>query len=282
VETTERAVSAALAVARAQGIRSVEPRVVRDLTNVLVHLAPAPMVARVPITLARLRPPSWYVQEVELGAFLDRAGAPVVPPAADVDPGPHQHDGFLVSLWTYVEHDAERFEAEAVGRSLRDLHEALAGYRGKLPTCDRLEEVGSLLMQLRPSSVVTEEELAGLRREQQTLAAQPRPGGRPIHGDSHERNVLWGTEGPLWTDLENACSGPIEYDLACIAWRGGPSTDAILAAYGNYDEAAVERLEPYLALFLAAWTIVIAERRPFEGSVAEARRRIARALSGES
>jgi hypothetical protein len=38
-------VAAAVAVARAHGVRVTEPRVLSDLSNVIVWLAPAPVVA---------------------------------------------------------------------------------------------------------------------------------------------------------------------------------------------------------------------------------------------
>lgn len=56
MRTTERALQAALTVAKQHGLPTRNARILRDLTNVLVHLAPAPVVARVPLTLARLRP----------------------------------------------------------------------------------------------------------------------------------------------------------------------------------------------------------------------------------
>jgi hypothetical protein len=92
--------------------------------------------------------------------------------------------------------------------------------------------------------------------------------------------VLWSPDGPLWTDLENACRGPVEYDLACLLWRGAPGTEDAVAAYGRYDAELASRLEPYLAVFLAAWTIVVVERDPRPGARAELRRRIERATAG--
>jgi Ser/Thr protein kinase RdoA (MazF antagonist) len=272
----ETPISAALAAAAAHELPTAEPRILRDLTNVLVHLHPAPVVARVPITLARLRAPSWFEQEVELAAFLAAAGAPVAPPANGVDPGPHEAGDFLVSFWAYVDHDPDRFEAAAVGGSLRELHEELGRYPRPLPTCDRLDEVRTLLAGLEPDDLVSLEELESLRALASRLS--PNRSGRPLHGDSHFRNVLWSPEGPLWTDLENACSGPIEYDLACLYWRNQPGTREALAAYGAFDERTLEEVTPLLVLFLAAWTILVARRVPSPGGDAEARRRIGCAL----
>src|SRR5688500_16639544 len=115
--TTEAAVRAAVGAARRFGLPTAAPHVLRDLTNVLVHLAPAPVVARVPLTLARLRGPEWFAQELRLAAFLAEAGAPVAPPADAVEPGPHEQDGLLVGFWLHVEHDPDRAD-RAAGRSL--------------------------------------------------------------------------------------------------------------------------------------------------------------------
>ena len=215
-----------------------------------------------------------------MATFLLGAGAPVVPPTSLVDPGPHDSGSFVVSFWTYVEHDLGRFDAGAVGRSLQTLHETLARYPGSLPSCDRLQEIRTLLAQLEPDHLVSRDELDRLRALADHL--RPAPAGRPLHGDSHFRNVLWSPEGPLWNDLENACSGPIEYDLACLRWRNEPGTDEALAAYGVYDERVLDEVTPLLVLFLAAWTILVARRVPSPAGEAEARRRIKFALSSLS
>lgn len=277
--STEEAVAAAVAVARDHGVPVNDPRIVRDLTNVLVHFAPAPVIARVPLTLARLRSRAWFARELELASFLADQGAPVAPPAEEVEPGPHERDGFLVSFWRHVSHDPARFDPEAAGRSLRDLHLALSRYDGDLPSFDRLDEVADLLGSLPPSGLASEEDLGNLSRVCELLGEAPIPTGRPLHGDSHFGNVLWAAEGPLWGDLENVCNGPVEYDLACLAWRCAPGTTEALAAYGGHDAELLTRLEPFLALFLAAWTIVVVTRTPTESGRAELRRRIDRACA---
>jgi hypothetical protein len=276
---TELAVAAAVAAGRAQGLRVDEPVVLRDLTNILVRLKPSPVVAHVPVLFTELRGRAWFVQEVALARFLAGAGAPVAPPVSAVDPGPHEHDGVLVTLWDHVDHDPARFDAGAAGRSLRELHDVLASYSGPLPHHDRLDEVGRVIASLRPSGLVSEEELERLAAAHERLGAEARTEpGRPLHGDAHLGNILWSAAGPCWTDLENACTGPVEYDLACIEWRGAPGTAEALAAYGAHDGTRVESFFPGLALFLAVWTLVIAARRPLPSVVAEARRRVERAL----
>jgi hypothetical protein len=262
-------VDAALAVARGYGLPTDRPRVVRDLTNVLVHLEPAPVVVRVQLTLGALRGRAWAEAEMQAAQFLARAGAPIAPPASDVDPGPHERDGLIVTFWRFVDHDPTRADPALAGRSLRELHDVFAEYSGELPTCDRLDEVRRVLDELPPTPELTE-----LRAFADRL---PPLGGLPIHGDAHLRNILWTPEGPLWSDLENICRGPREYDLACMRFRPGPETEEAIAGYGDHNEDAVNGALEYVTLFLAAVTQLVAARGGEEAR-AEARRRVERAL----
>jgi hypothetical protein len=274
VASTEHAVAAAVAVAREHGLPTEDPRIVRDLTNVIVHLAPALVVARVALALAD-RGVEWLAQQVELVSFLAAAGAPVAPPTRDVDPGPHERNGLWVTLWTWFDHDRARLDANEVGRTLRELHDAMAGYGGNLPTCDRLGESTQVLQALVPSEHASAEELEELL----ALAGRLEPlDGRPIHGDAHFGNVLCTRDGHLWTDFENMCAGPVEYDLAALAYRAAPATADALAAYGDYDAAALERVAPQMTVLLAALTVKMA----LMGRLAktpEPRARVERALA---
>ena len=265
----ERALAALLAVARGQGLPTEDVRVVRDLTNLLVHLAPASVVGRVQLTLSGLRDEAAAATEVRAASFLARRGAPVVPPADVVDPGPHSRDGFLVTFWRWVDHDPARADAAAAGRALRDLHDAFGEFDGSLPTCDRLGEVRRVLASFPPSA--ESDELASFAERLPPLD------GPPIHGDAHLRNVLWSPAGPLWGDLENVCRGPVEYDLACLRFRPSAESEAAIAAYGPHGD--IDALLPYVTLFLAAWTSVVAERVATDEAHAEAWRRIERALA---
>jgi thiamine kinase-like enzyme len=144
-----------------------------------------------------------------------------------------------------------------------------------LPTFDRLDEVESLLAEMRPAEIGTRADLEAVQRE--LALARERLHlteivSRPIHGDAHFGNILRTTKGPVWADLENVCAGPVEYDLACLVWRervhGHASAKDTLAAYGPHDAELIETLMPALGVFLATWAIAIARRRP--SPVAEA------------
>ena len=92
-----RAVAAAGSVAAAHGVRT-EPLVLRNGVNVVLHLRPAPVVARLAALTAELRPQvaQQVTREVELAEALSGAGAAVMPPSDVLPPGPHRHDGVVL------------------------------------------------------------------------------------------------------------------------------------------------------------------------------------------
>jgi hypothetical protein len=118
------------------GHRSQEPTVLADLFSLMVYLRPAPVVARVATCMPKLRAPiaAWLDREIAVTKFLSGQGAPVVAPSGELPPGPHEHDGFAISFWTYVRPDPDRTPtADDCSAMLGDLHAALRSYPGDLP-----------------------------------------------------------------------------------------------------------------------------------------------------
>src|SRR5215470_3196897 len=120
------AVDAAVAVAEAHGVHCEEPLVLGEAWHVLVHLWPAPVVARVTSGVPGVDPGD-VERELAVGGYAGRAGAPVVQPSDLLPPGPHQHDGHTLVFWRYLERAGELDAAEA-GRGLRTIQDSLAGY----------------------------------------------------------------------------------------------------------------------------------------------------------
>ncbi|WP_052091205.1 hypothetical protein [Modestobacter caceresii] len=129
--SVEQAVAAAVAVARQHGLPVEDPALLSWGVNAVVHLRPAPVVARVAVHTPLLRPEIRrpFTREVALAAALTAAGAAVVPPSDVLPPGPHEHDGLTVSFWRHVDVSTGRPTAVQAGRSLAELHEVL----GTLP-----------------------------------------------------------------------------------------------------------------------------------------------------
>jgi Ser/Thr protein kinase RdoA (MazF antagonist) len=264
----KEAVEAAVEVAFRLGVRIEEPVVLRDLTNVLVHLAPSPVVARVPVAFARARGRAWVEKELELATTLRDGGLPVAGPMRELPCGPHERNGFLVTLWEYVENDRDAaLDARAAGQGLRRIHDALADVDPDgLDHFARLDEIGTLVEAMSFGGGELEAFRRGVHAASKVVDRLDVP-LQPVHGDAHQGNVLRTPSGPLWGDFENACLGPRELDLACNEIRARargrePADDEFLAGYGDHDEELVAQLIPVHALFLAAWTFALAERRP--------------------
>lgn len=104
------AVESAAALAKNLGLSTDTPVVLKDGSNVIVHLAPAPVVARVATSTALVRPDvsQWLARELAVARFLEQQGAPAVTPSHEIDPGPHVYDGYAISYWSYVEHDRNK------------------------------------------------------------------------------------------------------------------------------------------------------------------------------
>ena len=269
-ELSVRAVAAAVAIARAHGVRCTTPAVLTDRSNVLVHLRPAPVVARVATTTALVRPNArvWLAREIAVAQFLVARGAGVVPPSSEVPPGPHEADGFAVSFWRFVVHHPDHLPAAVeVGRSLAALHRVLRDFPDALPyLASPLDEVPRWLDALERAGALATSDLTLLRQVYERVAAVLRTPVGPVqalHGDAHTHNVLVTAEGLLWTDFEDTCCGPLAWDLACFARTAPWGAEAALASYG--DAPSQEALQPYVeARFLqgTVWYAVLALRFP--------------------
>jgi len=218
--TPSSAVAAAVAVARAHGLRVTEPRVLRERLNVLVHLRPTPVLARVAGTIADVRKgDEWLRRELGVAAALAAAGAPAVAPSAELPPGPHRHDGHTLTFWTYVPGTGEPVDPAAAGAALRDCHAALHDLGGSLPVLGHLTEAEALLARLAAEGALdhaTADRLHERIEETSSLLRTLRAPVQVLHGDAHLGNVLGTPRGPLWNDWEDTCLGPVHWDAACL------------------------------------------------------------------
>jgi Phosphotransferase enzyme family len=263
------ALAAAQAVAREHGVACDEAERIAAGSNVLVHLKPTPVVARVMTGTAVLHDDveQWLACEVAVAAFVAERSDLVVPPSDMLPPGPHEQDGQWMTFWKFVPHDSQAPppEPRELGRSLRHLHAALAGFPGDLArlseTRDWLER---LLGEIRPSHD-TDWLHSKLDALTPAVFESPLP-VQPLHGDVSLSNLLCTEGGLVWNDLEDVCAGPVAWDVSGLvssAMARGHSAkfiEEILTAYG---EPGVEHLEPFLeahALYDIVWRAFQAQR----------------------
>jgi hypothetical protein len=253
-------------------------------SNVLVHLKPTPVVARVMTATAVLHDDleSWLTREVAVAGFLAERGL-AVSPTRLLPPGPHQRDGLWMTVWDYVPHDSSGVvpSASELGHSLRRLHAALAEFEGELePLMGIHENIERLLGELQPAAWLSSTDIESLRDGLHELTPRvfdsPRP-AQPLHGDAGIGNLLRTGGGLLWNDFEDVCSGPVEWDVAGlvvsarIRGQGDAFIEEVLDAYGG---PRVDELSDFIAadeLNMTVWQSHDAQRRPEAEERASAR-----------
>jgi hypothetical protein len=272
---TARALAAARAVALANSVACEDAVVVAAGSNVLVHLKPAPVVARVMTGTAMLHGDveTWLAGEVAVGAFLGERALAVAPSEVPA-PGPHQHEGLWMTFWEFVEHDASGAlpRAEELGGSLRELHAALAGFPGELgPLSDVRGWLDRLAGELHPSPRLSAQERDRLRSRLQALTPTVFESSLPaqaIHGDASMSNLLRTGDGLIWNDLEDVCVGPVHWDVAglIVDARARGESEAFVADFlGAYGGLELEELDDFIAahlLYTTVWRAFAAQRRP--------------------
>jgi aminoglycoside phosphotransferase (APT) family kinase protein len=268
------------ALARRLGLPAEPPRLLKAAHHTSFLLAEAGLVVRVlsgeaiewAMTRAR--------RELAVVRALHRRGAPV---AAAADPrlaGPHRMSAMMATLWPYRPHErvADETDFGIAAETLAAVHHALAAEVPPLPPfTDTLDRCGRLLADPAALPLLP---LAD-RRLLQDMAGRLRravegAGGRwvALHGDAHPGNLLLGGAGPAWIDWEEACRGPIEWDVASLppaAWPLFPTADLErVAACGDLR-----------SLCVAVWCWVEPERSDALAEAAEYHLGRVRELAGE-
>lgn len=260
-------VRAAVTVSGRLGVASTEPTVLADGANVIVHLCPSPVVAKVPASIPAIRPdPAARLQrELDVAAFLSRAGIPVMPPASELPAAVQHGEGQVMSFWQYLEPSGGGAPGEGtIGSMLRDLHAALRGYPDALPVLAPLEDIPAFLG--RPETMLCAADIAMLSDAYNRLAGEPalaRAPGQVLHGDAGAGNLMATGGRWVWHDFEDACAGPVEWDLAATTASPRFDRSSILAAYGGtVDPARLRVCEDLRRLHLTIWYSLYAERLP--------------------
>lgn len=251
-DRTARAVAAATAAGTELGLDIDEPRVLYDVFSVIVHLAPSPVVARVPTVLPRSlvadpdRQTAQQKSELTVTSWLADRGHPVVAPSPLVPREPVRRDGFSMTFWQLVEQlpDAEPDWNSRLRQTAR-LHAALRDYDGPLsfwaPFGTYIPE-GLAELQSLPE-LISGADLERAQREWAVLApvltsraafesAFPGVDLQPIHGDAPYYNMIATPDGELWSDFELVTIGAVESDLAMIDAEGIASYDAAATELG--------------------------------------------------
>ena len=236
------------------GIAAGEARVLHDATNVVVHLAPSPLVAK--ICRASVGDHGWrkLATELEIGRHLTRAGAPVVCPSQELPPGPHVHGDFAMTFWRHQEHDPDALATGlGAGHALAQIHEALDRYPETFPSfLDRqVRRTGKILFDESAPSPLSTSDHDFLCSQYLHITSELHDRKlrcRTLHGDPHRGNVLVSKSGYLLIDFESVCSGPLEWDLSALPGLGAG------AFYVDEDLLSLLRRLRSLCVVVWCWT----------------------------
>jgi len=208
-----RAVAAAMSTASSLDLTVDDAIVLHDSNKLTLRLLPCDVLARVaPVAHQAAQ------FEVELAQRLAESGCPVAALEPRVEPHVYEHDGFVVTLWTYYEPVTSPEVSPAdYANALERLH---AGMRKlDVPTphfMDRVDSAQQLVASRdrTPALADADRKLLGDTLRSLRRVIGERGGEQLLHGEPHPGNVLTTKNGLLFIDLETCCRGPVEFDLA--------------------------------------------------------------------
>lgn len=280
-------IDAAVRAARRQGVLpadvEVHPHVLHAGANAVLHLDPAPVVARVAHWTAavRARPGAHLGLEVDLARRAASAGAAVVEPLPGEAAGPHDEPEGVLTMWPLLTDLRSCHDGAAAGESLALLHIAMAGYQGWMPGPENIaadsHRAVMLLARLGVMETAEAVEIGELNRaaldEMRTVTAGlgSRPGALvPLHGDPHGANLLDRSGRATWWDLDDAWRGPVEWDLTVMGRSdridGGRAVQAYCAATGFVPDPNVMEVAGRLRVAQGrAWGALYAYGRSLTG-----------------
>ncbi|BAZ37315.1 stress response kinase A [Calothrix sp. NIES-4101] len=271
----QQAIKAACKVAQIHGISCHQAIVLSHQANVVIHLHPSPVVARVATTTGTVRQGNtWLKRELKITQHLAKSGAPIVPPSSLISPQIYKHQGLFLSFWEFVEILKEPVNPVIVGQKLQECHAALLDFPGELPILEPIKESQHILPQLIAKNAFNPADAELLQKVCETLTnkletqvANNLLKMQPVHGDANFSNVLNTTQGVLWTDWEDTFIGWLEWDLACLIARSHiipteiEKASAALQGYGkDIDQNLLNLLVETRMFQTVLWNFIMASQ----------------------
>jgi hypothetical protein len=264
------AIRAACEVAVEQGLTFEQAILLQHRSNAIVHFFPTSVVAKIRTKTSTVRQgDDWFTREVAVARYLAAANAPVISPSSDIDPGPHQHLGMLLSFWKFVQILEQPFDPYQAGQALRTCHQVLKTFPGELPILALLNEAKQFLVQSIAAAFSPDDATLLFKVGERSIEKLSLLPMQPLHGDSHSGNVLNTTQGVLWTDWEDTFWGPIEWDLASLVaapYIFGTDLEKAETALRGYnspiDPEILEDCITARTFIVVVWSVILQQQRP--------------------
>jgi Phosphotransferase enzyme family len=250
-----RAVAAATSTASALGLRADAANVLHVSNRLALRLLPSDVLARVAL-------PTHDAAEFEVGlaARLAATDSPVALLDPRVVPRVYERDGFTITLWTYYEPQMDREISPAdYAHALSRLHVGMEHLDVTTPHFTERVREAQLLVESRdrtPELADADRDLLvnTFSRVMPVIAARG-AAEQVLHGEPHPGNVLNTRDGPLFIDLETACRGPVEFDLAHVPIE-------VSGCYAGIDHALLDDCRVLVFAMIAAWRLDPQDRFP--------------------
>ncbi|MEU8223858.1 aminoglycoside phosphotransferase family protein [Kribbella sp. NPDC048915] len=241
----ERAIAAATAIARSQGLPADEATVLHNSNKLALRITPGD-------TFARVAPLGEEVAqfEVDLARQLATSGSPVVSLEPRVEPKVYVEDGFAVTLWTYYEPLTPHVSPIEYADALQRLHVGMRTIGLPSPRfTDRVAEAEEIVDDPTRSPELSDADRAflGDRLRSVRKAIEERGAAEQLlHGEPHPGNLLATEAGTLFIDFETCCRGPVEFDLAHVP-------QAVCDHYPGIDAELLDACRQLVLAMVAAW-----------------------------
>jgi len=240
-----RAIAAATSVAASLGLPANDAIVLHNSNRLALRLTPCDVLARV----AHVGHEAAQF-EVGLAQRLAEAGCPVGLLEPRVDPLVYARDGFEVTLWVYYEPVTPRVSPAGYAKALERLHAGMRTVDVPSPRfTDRIAEAEEVVASPDLSPELADADRAFLSSRLGSLRRATGDRGavdQLLHGEPHQGNVLSTENGPLFTDLETCCRGPVEFDLAHVA-------EAVCEHYPRVNQGLLDECRQLVLAMVAAW-----------------------------
>lgn len=214
----DKLVSHVLFVVKTIGLAEITPIVLSNGGNLIIHLAPHPIVARLANVISQEEADLAYKRlnrELQVARHLQIKNVPVLLPTNLVDAGPYDVDGTWMTLWNYVPPiQLQRPTPSEAVRLVSGLSLAMKDFSGELPVLGVWERTSQSAARLMKSS---DQRIQALLKIFHKVDKQMRIETSlliPCHGDAHARNLVSSSEGWIWTDFEDVSLMPAYWDLA--------------------------------------------------------------------
>jgi hypothetical protein len=255
---------AAASLAGDHRVRFDQLVVLKDGSNLLVHLAPAPVVLRIATFTARIRrePLPWLRREVELVSYLASVGAAVMAPSDVIPVGPHVVRGWAMSAWRYVGHRPGVVpDGASILAALDELHAAMRGYTGELPLLNpAADDLDRAIAFGLGQGLLTQAQAKDIRARRDEVFAgvlAAAPDRQALHGDAFPKNSLVTEDGIVWIDFEDCCSGPVIWDQATLLRRiDDDRSDAAAMIRRRHDRDTIEAAVALRGIQEKVWTVL--------------------------